>query len=162
MYVNIFCSACKINFFSLFSILGIPLTFHFILLWIIKSSYKLLFTILLGKGGSPETWWGQPDFYQQVGGNQIFIGVVDIYDVPAVWPILWSYDMPVVWPILWLYYAGCVTYTVGIPHVRRVTYAVGTRYARCVTYSVGIWYARHVTYSVDIWYARRVTYFVGI
>ena len=43
----------KYNFFSLFSILRIPLIFNFILLWVIKSSCTLLFTIGLGKGGNP-------------------------------------------------------------------------------------------------------------
>ena len=54
------------DFFSLFSILRIPSIFHFILLCIIQSPYTLLFTIGFSKRGQPDSWWGQPDFYQQV------------------------------------------------------------------------------------------------
>ena len=66
VYVNIFCSVCKINFFSMFSILRIPLIFHFILQLIIKSSYESLFTILLGKGV------GVGGHLNLDGGNLIF------------------------------------------------------------------------------------------
>ena len=54
------------DLFSLFSILRIPSIFHFILLRIIQSPYTLLFTIEFSKRGQPDSWWGQPDFYQQV------------------------------------------------------------------------------------------------
>ena len=67
----------KYNFFSLFSILWIPSIVHFILLWVLKSSYTLLFTIGLTKGATQffigATWFfasrlpdGQPDFYTPV------------------------------------------------------------------------------------------------
>ena len=67
MYVNIFCSVRKSNFFSLFSILRIPLMFHFILLWIMKSSYKLLW----GGGGGG---WGEGHLNLE-GGNLIFTSI---------------------------------------------------------------------------------------
>ena len=146
-----------------------------ILLSLTKSSYKLLFTILLGKGG-----------LNLDGGNQIFIGVVSIWCVcrvtysVVIWyarRVTYTVGIPYVRRVTYavgtwyarrviysvgIWYARCIIYTVGIPYVRPVTYAVGTSYARRVTYYVGIWYSRHVTYSVDIWYARRVTYSVDI
>ena len=85
MYVNMFCSMWKIsvlflkyNFFSSFSTLRIPLTLHFILLWVTKSSYTVLFIITFGKRGA--TWllmWAT--WYLPAGcpmGNLIFPGVV--------------------------------------------------------------------------------------
>ena len=98
MYVNIFCSVRKSNLFSLFSILRNPLIFHFILLWTMKSSYKLLFE----GGGHLNLDGGQPDFYQH------FLLELRVYGVPAVWPIPWLYDMPAVLPILWVYHMSAV------------------------------------------------------
>ena len=66
IYFDMLFSVQSWRFFSLFSILWIPLLLRFILLWAIKSSYTLLYTIWRGKRGQPDTWWGQPDVYQQV------------------------------------------------------------------------------------------------
>ena len=77
MYVNMLCSVCKITFFlkynifSLFSILRIPLIFHFISLWVIKS-YPVLFTIGLGNSGQPDSWWGAT-WFLPADGNLIFL-----------------------------------------------------------------------------------------
>ena len=111
-----------------------------ILLSITKSSYKLLFTILLGKGGG----------LNLDVGNQIFIGVVSIWCVCRV-----TYSV-----VIW--YARRVSYSVGIWCACRVTYSVGIWYAHHVTYAVGIGYVRRVAYAEGIYKAWHVSYFVGI
>ena len=68
----------KYNFFSLFSTLRIPLTLHFILLWVTKSSYTVLFIITFGNRGATWLLMGATG-YLPAGcpmGNLSFSGVV--------------------------------------------------------------------------------------
>ena len=78
----------KCNFFSLFSILWIPLIVHFILLWVLKSSYTLLFTIGLSKRGNLILHWGNLIFLWAVKACMFHDDVVKWKHFPRYWPFV--------------------------------------------------------------------------
>ena len=91
----------KYNFFSLFSILWIPLIVHFILLRVLKSSYTLLFTIGLSKRGNLILHWDNLIFQftsKFLMGNLIFLWAVKacmFHDVVVKWK-----HFPRYWPFV--------------------------------------------------------------